>query len=119
MSRQAIGDREEQMNAWIMLGIAIAAEIVGTTSLKLSNGFSRPGWTLAVVAGYAVSFYLMSQTLKTLPIGTVYAIWSGVGTVGTALIGLAIFGETFTAMKLAGIALIAAGVMALNLGGAH
>ncbi|MGI9253951.1 MAG: DMT family transporter [Thermomicrobiales bacterium] len=107
------------MNEWLMLANAIAAEIVGTTSLKLSDGFSRLSWTTVVIIGYALSFYLMSQALKTLPIGLVYAIWSGVGTVGTALLGLAIFGETFTALKAAGIALIVGGVIVLNAGGAH
>jgi small multidrug resistance pump len=107
------------MNPWMMLAVAIAAEIVGTTALKLSQGFSRFGWTAVVVIGYAASFYLLSQTLKTLPIGIVYAIWSGVGTVGTAIIGLAFFGEAFTALKAAGIAMIIGGVLVLNLGGAH
>jgi small multidrug resistance pump len=107
------------MNPWMMLAIAIVAELVGTTALKLSVGFTRIPWAALVVAGYAVSFYLMAQTLKTLPIGVVYAIWAGVGTVGTAVIGLAIFGESLTALKALGIALIVGGVIALNTGGTH
>ncbi|MFM9108472.1 MAG: DMT family transporter [Chloroflexota bacterium] len=107
------------MNPWVALAIAIAAEITGTTALKLSSGFARIGWSAVVVAGYGVSFYLMAQALKTLPIGVVYAIWSGIGTVGVALIGLAVFGETLSPVKGAGIALIVAGVIALNAGGGH
>lgn len=107
------------MNPWIMMAGAIFAEIVGTTALKLSDGFARLGWASVVVAGYGLSFYLLSQALKTLPIGLVYAIWSGVGTVGTAIIGLVLFGETFSLFKAAGIALIVGGVAVLNAGGAH
>lgn len=103
----------------LLLAMAIVLEIAATTALKLSDGLSRPAWAAVVVTGYGASFFLLSKALQTIPIGWAYAVWSGVGTVGTALIGLALFGESFTALKAAGIAAIIGGVILLNLGGAH
>jgi small multidrug resistance pump len=109
------------MNAMLILFFAILSEIVGTTSLKYSEGFTRPGPSALVVVGYAAAFYLMSLSLKQIPLGTAYAIWSGVGTAGTALIGLWLWNETFDLPRLAGIALIIGGVVVLNMfgGSAH
>lgn len=102
--------------AYILLGLAILTEIVGTVSLKASDGMTRliPG-TL-VVAGYAASFYLMALALKTLPVGSVYAIWSGLGIVGVAIAGALLFGESVTGLKLAGMALIISGVVLIKFG---
>lgn len=102
------------MNPWIMLAIAIASEVIGTTALKASNGFTRIVPSALVVLGYGGAFYLMSQTLKSLEIGTVYAIWSGVGIVGTAIIGYFLFREGIDVPKGIGIALIVAGVVVLQ-----
>ncbi|MEU8590596.1 multidrug efflux SMR transporter [Streptomyces sp. NPDC048664] len=104
---------------YAFLSGAIAAEVLATTSLKYSEGFSRFGPSLVTVLGYVVSFALLAQALKTLSVGTAYAIWSGVGTAAVAAVGLALFGEGLGLMKIAGIVLIVGGVVVLSLGGAH
>ncbi|MFE7128812.1 DMT family transporter [Streptomyces sp. NPDC057617] len=102
-----------------LLAAAIAAEVAGTTAMKYSEGFSRLWPSLITVVGYVIAFALLSQTLKTLSVGTAYAIWSGAGTAAIAVIGMVFMGESTSALKLAGIALVIAGVLVLNLGGAH
>ena len=102
------------MHPALWLALAIASEIVATVSLKLSDGFTKPLPVVAVVAGYGLSFYALSITLRTIPLGVVYAIWSGVGTVAVVVIGLFLFRETLDAVKVAGIGLIIAGVVVLN-----
>ncbi|MEU3982687.1 multidrug efflux SMR transporter [Streptomyces sp. NPDC026672] len=104
---------------YLLLAGAIAAEVTATTAMKYSEGFSRLGPSLVTALGYVVSFLLLAQTLKTVQIGTAYAIWSGVGTAAIALLGLLLFGEGLTATKIAGVVLIVGGVVVLNLGGAH
>ncbi|MBD0420857.1 multidrug efflux SMR transporter [Streptomyces sp. NPDC052309] len=104
---------------YLLLAGAIAAEVAGTTAMKYSDGFSRLGPSLLTAFGYLVSFALLAQTLRTLSVGTAYAIWSGVGTAAIATIGVAFMGEGMTVTKAAGIALIIVGVVVLNLGGAH
>lgn len=104
---------------YLTLSGAIAAEVAATTAMKYSEGFSRLWPTLLTAVGYAVSFLLLSQTLKSVGIGTAYAIWSGAGTATIAVLGLALFGESLTLTKIAGIFLIIGGVVVLNLGGAH
>lgn len=101
-----------------LLTLAIASEIVATSALKASEGMTRLGPSALVVAGYAAAFLLLAHTLKTMPVGVVYAIWSGVGIVGVALVGAMLFGEAVTAPKLAGMALIVAGVALLKLNAA-
>ncbi|MEV0022295.1 multidrug efflux SMR transporter [Streptomyces atroolivaceus] len=102
-----------------MLAAAIAAEVAGTTAMKYSEGFTRLWPSLITVVGYVLAFALLAQTLKTLSIGTAYAIWAGAGTAAVAAIGVLWMGESAGLVKLAGIALIIAGVVVLNLGGAH
>jgi small multidrug resistance pump len=99
---------------WLYLTIAIASEVVGTTFLKLSDGFTRLGPSLAVVAGYGVAFVFLSLTLKTMPVGIAYAVWSGIGVVAITLIGWLGFGQRLDAPALVGIGLIVAGVVVLN-----
>ncbi|GIF42978.1 DMT family transporter [Actinoplanes xinjiangensis] len=101
--------------AWILLLGAIAAEVTGTTALKLSNGLSRWGPTVVMGAGYLVSFALLAIAVKQIPISVAYAIWSGVGTAVIAVIGLFAFDEQFSVGKVAGILLVIAGVVVLNL----
>lgn len=103
------------MNAWLALAIAIVAEVIGTSALKLSEGFSKPWPSLVVVAGYAIAFYCLAITLKHLPVGVAYAVWSGAGTVLIALVGLVAFRQKLDAAGIVGIALIIAGVLVLNL----
>lgn len=102
-----------------LLAAAIAAEVTATTAMKYSEGFTRLWPSLVTVVGYVLAFALLAQTLKTLSIGTAYAIWAGVGTAAVAAIGIVWMGESAGLAKLAGIALIVAGVVVLNLGGAH
>lgn len=102
------------MHPALWLALAICSEIVATVSLKLSDGFTRPIPATVVVAGYALSFYALSISLRTIPLGVVYAIWSGVGTAAIVVIGLFLFRETLDAVKVVGIGLIIAGVVVLN-----
>ncbi|MFE2074034.1 DMT family transporter [Streptomyces misionensis] len=103
---------------YLTLAGAIAAEVCATTAMKYSQGFSRPGPSLVTALGYLVSFVLLARTLKSVQIGTAYAIWSGVGTAAIAVLGLLLFGEGLGVAKIAGIVLIIGGVVVLNLGGA-
>ncbi|MEU1215798.1 multidrug efflux SMR transporter [Streptomyces sp. NPDC005791] len=102
-----------------LLAAAIAAEVAGTTAMKYSEGFTRLWPSVGTVVGYVLAFALLAQTLKTLSVGTAYAIWAGVGTAAVAAIGVLWMGESAGLAKMAGIALIIAGVVVLNLGGAH
>ncbi|GAA0354750.1 multidrug efflux SMR transporter [Streptomyces turgidiscabies] len=102
-----------------MLAGAIAAEVGATTAMKYSDGFSRLWPSVLTGLGYVVAFVLLAQTLKTVSVGTAYAIWAGVGTAAVATIGAVFLGEGMSVAKVAGIVLIIAGVIVLNLGGAH
>jgi small multidrug resistance pump len=102
------------MHPVLWLVVAIATEVVATTSLKLSDGFTRLGWSAVVVVGYGISFYALSVTLRSIPLGIVYAVWSGVGTAAIVVIGFVLFREVLDVVKLAGIGLIIIGVMLLN-----
>ncbi|MCQ4207319.1 DMT family transporter [Streptomyces longispororuber] len=104
---------------YVLLAGAIAAEVAATTAMKYSEGFSRLWPSLVTVTGYVIAFALLAQTLKTVQIGTAYAIWAGVGTAVIAAIGMVFLGEGLTAAKVAGICLVIGGVVLLNLGGAH
>lgn len=103
------------MNPWILLGLAIAAEVVGTSALKSSEGFSKLWPSAIVVVSYGAAFYLLSLTLRTIPVGIAYAVWSGVGVVLIALIGWLVFGQKLDAAGMLGMGLIVAGVLVLNL----
>ena len=100
---------------YLQLAIAIIAEVIGTTALKASDGFSRPGPSLLVVAGYGLAFYFMSLVIKTLPVGVTYAIWSGMGIVLITLVGMVMFRQLPDGPALIGMALIIAGVVVMNL----
>ena len=102
--------------AFILLTGAILAEVLGTTALKVSNGFTRLWPSVIVVVGYVVSFVLLAQTLKSMAVGTAYAIWSAVGTALIVAIGTIFFGESLGPLKLTGIVLVIIGVVLLNVG---
>ncbi|WP_255952616.1 DMT family transporter [Streptomyces odontomachi] len=104
---------------YLLLTGAIAAEVAGTTAMKYSAGFTRLAPSLVTVTGYLVAFFLLAQTLKTIEVGTAYAIWAGIGTAAIAAIGMVFLGEAVSAVKLAGVVLVIAGVVLLNMGGAH
>lgn len=103
------------MNPWILLGLAIAAEVLGTSALKASESFSKLWPSAIVVVSYGAAFYLLSLTLRTIPVGIAYAVWSGVGVVLIALIGWLVFGQKLDGAGMLGMALIVAGVLVLNL----
>lgn len=100
---------------WILLVLAGLFEIVWAVGLKYTEGFTRLWPTVGTVAAMIVSFGLLAHVLKTLPIGTAYAIWTGIGAVGTALVGIIVFGESASAARLACIGMIAAGIVGLKL----
>jgi small multidrug resistance pump len=102
---------------YLLLSAAILAEVLATTSLKLSNGFSRLWPSVGTVAGYLVSFALLASVLKTVSVGTAYAIWSAVGTALIALIGIVFLHESASPAKLIGIGIVIVGVVVLNLAG--
>ena len=102
------------MNAWMMLGIAIASEIAATASLRASQGFSRLVPSIVVVIGYALSFFLLAHVLKTLPVGMVYAIWSAVGVAVLAVLGKVVWGDALPPLAILGLALIIGGILLLR-----
>jgi small multidrug resistance pump len=104
--------------AWLLLALAIAAELAGTTSMKLSQGFTRLAPSILVVVFYGVSFAALTVVLTRIEVGVAYAIWAGAGTALIAVIGIVWFGESMGAVKLISIALIVIGVIALNLSNA-
>ena len=104
--------------AWILLSIAIAAEILGTLSLKASDGLSKLWPSLGVLIGYALAFTLMAISLKKLDVGITYAIWSGVGIIGAAIGGVIFFDQHLSRFTIIGMAIIIVGVVVMNLGGA-
>lgn len=103
------------MPIYLILALAIVAETIGTTALKASEQFTRIGPSLIVVLAYSVSFYLLSITLKTIPVGVVYALWSGLGIVSIAIIGWFVFGQTLDFAALAGMAMIIGGIAVIHL----
>ena len=102
------------MNKWLVLGGAIVAETIATSALKSSEGFTKVWPSVIVLLGYGVAFYFLSLTLRTIPVGIAYAIWSGVGIVLITLAGWLVFGQTLDAPALIGMALIIAGVVIMN-----
>lgn len=103
------------MKVWVLLGLAIVAEVIGTMALKMSDGFTKLWPSLVVIVGYALAFYLLSLTLKYIPMGVSYAVWSGVGIVLISLIGWIVFSQRLDWAAWLGIALIISGVLVLQL----
>jgi len=102
------------MHPYALLAAAIVSELLGTTALKLSDGFSKPLPSIAVVVGSGVAFYLVSLTLEELPIGVVYGTWAALGIVGVAGIGVVLFDEPVDLAGVLGILCILVGVYAMN-----
>lgn len=100
---------------WLVLGLAGLFEIAWAVGIKYTEGFSRLWPSVGTVAAMVASVLLLGHAVKTLPLGTAYAIWTGIGAVGTALAGMALFGEAVTAARLVCIGLIAAGIVGLKL----
>jgi small multidrug resistance pump len=101
--------------AYLYLGLAIVSEVIGTTALKASDSFTRPLPSLVTVGCYALSFYLLTFSLRVLPTGIAYAIWSGVGIVLISLVSWFWFKQTLDLAAIAGLAMIVGGVMVINL----
>ena len=101
--------------AWIVLVLAGLFEVGWAAGLKYTDGLTRPLPTALTVLAMAVSLALLGLALKTLPLGTAYAVWTGIGTVGTAILGIVLLGEPATAIRLACIGLIVGGIVGLKL----
>jgi len=100
---------------WVYLVVAVAGEVIATSALKSSAGFTKLGPSAIVVAGYGVAFYFLSLTLDVIPVGISYALWSGIGIVFISLIGWILFGQRLDLPAMVGIGLIVAGVAVINL----
>lgn len=102
------------MKSWLFLGVAIVAEVVATSNLKASAGFTKLWPSLLVILGYVIAFYCLSMALKTVPVGIAYAIWAGLGIVLISAVGWLIFDQKLDFAGIVGMALIVAGVVVLN-----
>lgn len=100
---------------WVYLIIAVTAEVIATSFLKASDGFSRLLPALVVVTGYATAFYFLSLTLKTIPIGIAYALWSGIGVVLITLVAWVVYEQSLDIAAIIGIALVVSGAVVINL----
>ena len=100
---------------YVYLGVAIAFEVLATTALKSTDGFTRLAPSVLCVAGYALAFYFLSLPLRTMPVGIIYAVWSGAGIVLITAVGWVLFRQSLDAPALIGIALIIAGVGVINI----
>ena len=105
--------------AWLLLIAAIAVEVVSTASLPKSDGFRNPGWTAVVLGGYALSIWLLTLVVREIPVSIAYAVWSGLGTAGIAVIGMLFLEEPLGLVKAGALALIIIGVIVLNLQASH
>ncbi|MCM1958604.1 multidrug efflux SMR transporter [Acinetobacter modestus] len=103
------------MKNWLILFIAIVAEVIATSALKSSEGFTKPIASIVVVLGYIIAFYCLSLTLKTIPVGIAYAVWSGVGIVLITTVAWFVFDQKLDVWGIIGIVLIMSGVLILNL----
>lgn len=103
------------MPVYLILALAVMFETVGTTALKASEQFTKLGPSIVVVLAYAVSFYLLSITLRTMSVGIVYALWSGLGIVMIATIGWIVFGQKLDFAALSGLAMIVGGIAVIHL----
>jgi len=103
------------MHPYLLLGIAIVSEVIATSALRASDGFTRLIPSVTVVIGYALAFLFLSMTLKTIPVGIAYAIWSGLGIVLISVVAYFVYGQTLDIPAIIGMALILAGVLVLNL----
>ena len=104
------------MNAWVILALAGLLEVVWAYMLKLADGFARPGWLFGAYGVAAISFALLALAMRHLPMGTAYAVWTGIGALGAALLGMAALGEAASPLRVAGVVMILGGIAALKVG---
>jgi small multidrug resistance pump len=107
------------LGVFALLLLAITTEVAATAALPRTQAFRDPGWSALVVAGYALSFWLLAIVIRHMPVSTAYAVWSGLGTAAIAVIGATFLGESWDAVKVVALVMIVAGVVLLNLHGAH
>jgi quaternary ammonium compound-resistance protein SugE len=100
--------------AWVFLGLAGLCEVGFTTAMKYADGFTKLAPSLIFVVLYIASAILLAQAVRTLPLGTAYAVWTGIGAVGTAIVGIIVFGDPATASRLFFLALIVVGIVGLK-----
>ncbi|HMQ32316.1 MAG TPA: multidrug efflux SMR transporter [Chloroflexaceae bacterium] len=105
--------------AWVILLFAGLLEVAWAVLLKQSEGFTRPGATAGFVATLVLSMVLLAQALKTLPVGTAYAVWTGIGAAGTAIIGMLWLGESRDVLKLVSLVMLVAGIIGLRVSSSH
>jgi small multidrug resistance pump len=105
--------------AFALLFLAITAEVGATAALPRTQSFRDPGWSVLVLAAYALSFWLLAIVIRHVPVSTAYAVWSGLGTAAIAVVGVTLLGEPWDALKVVALGMIVAGVVLLNLSGAH
>ena len=106
-------------NAWILLLLAITAEVIGTSCLRLSVGMTKTWPTIFVLLAYTLAVWLLSKVVLILPLGITYALWSGIGIIAIVLVGLLAYKQVPSAGQLIGISMITAGVIIVNLTGKH
>ena len=107
------------VGAWVLLLGAIGVEVASTAALPRTHGFREPLWTALVLGGYAVSIWLLAFVIRHIPVSVTYAVWSGLGTAGIALVGVLLLGERMDLVKAAALTMIVGGVLVLNLHAAH
>ena len=105
--------------AWLELLIAGGLEVFWSTFMKLSEGFTRPLYTVLTLIGLALSFLFLSQATRVLPLGTAYAIWTGIGAVGAVVVGIVIFKEPVTALRMVFVVLLLTGIIGLKATSGH
>lgn len=105
--------------AIVLLVVAIGVEVVASAFLPRADGFTHLGWSAFVLVGYGLSIWLLAVVIRTIPISITYAVWSGVGTAVVAVVAYLYLGESMSGIKIASLALIVAGVVGLNIAGAH
>ena len=105
--------------AWLLLVSAIGIEVAATSALPRTQEVHHPAWTAAVIAGYATSIWLLALVIRHIPVSVTYAVWSGIGTAGVAVVGVLFLGERLGMPQAGAPLLIVAGVVILNLSGAH
>ena len=107
------------LGAWLLLVTAIGVEVGATAALPRTAGFRDPLWSVAVLAGYALSIWLLAVVIRTIPVSLTYAAWSGLGTAGIAVVGVLLLGERWDLLKGLALLMIIGGVLILNLRGVH
>jgi small multidrug resistance pump len=109
----------KMFGAFLVLGVAIVIEVGATALLPKADGFTHPGWAAVVLGGYGISIWLLTVVVKQVPVSVAYAVWAGAGTALVAVVGLLFLGEHLSWAKAVSLGMIIAGVVGLNMAGAH